>query len=184
MREFWRRRGLERELRRSRPEPRAEFLSALVARAEEERASSRRSGSVRPVFAMALMVGMLAAFAAVGGVGYASDMVQAAGDVVLDNQKNGEESPADEQYDDKELPDDQQGEEEPKEEPKDGDDIDDDQNGDVVIIDEDDNGHGHDNGWTHDVVAAELPFTGLPLWIVLALAIPLLGSGLALRRRK
>ena len=65
-------------------------------------------------------------------------------------------------------------------------DIDDKQNG-VVIIDEDDNdkGHGHDNddGMVHDVVAAELPFTGLPLWIVLALAIPLLGSGLALRKR-
>ena len=100
-----------------------------------------------------------------------------------DEQKD-EESPADEQYgpDKEPCPDDVDNGQ------KDDDDVDNgqkdhdvDKDGDIVIIDEDDN--GHDNGVAHDVVAAELPFTGLPLWIVLALAIPLLGSGLALRRR-
>ena len=185
MREFWRRRGLERELRRSRPAPRAEFVSGLLARVEEERVASRRSSSVRLVFAMALMVGMLTAFAAVGGIGYASDMVQEAGDVVLDNQQDGKDTPADDQYGedkDGEVPTDQKDKDvDVIDEQKGDDDHQHDKNGDVVIIDEDDN--THDDGLVHDVVAAELPFTGLPLWIVLALAIPLIGSGLALRKR-
>jgi hypothetical protein len=72
MKRFWRGEhdDLEAELRRYRPEPRREFLSALSADLDRRR---RRPIAVRrTAFAAAMTVVMLSVFAAFGGIGYAS----------------------------------------------------------------------------------------------------------------
>jgi hypothetical protein len=67
-------RELERDLRASRPEPRAEFLQALETRV---RADGRRvrGGGLRIAFVGALTACMLFALASVGGLGYAASAV-------------------------------------------------------------------------------------------------------------
>ena len=62
---------LERELRRNRPEPRAEFLAALVGR--ERRSTARR---LRVGFAGALTAAMVTALASFGGLSYAASGVE------------------------------------------------------------------------------------------------------------
>jgi hypothetical protein len=59
--------GLEAELRASRPEPRAEFLSTLAGNLQPRR--ERTHSSFRLAFAGALTVGLIAAF---GGLSLAS----------------------------------------------------------------------------------------------------------------
>jgi transposase len=70
---FWRRNpegGLEAELRSNRPEPSRELVNRIEARLRSHR--ERRAGSFRVAFAGALIVGLMAALASVGGVGYAA----------------------------------------------------------------------------------------------------------------
>ena len=69
----WRRNpesGLEAELRSNRPEPSAS--SSTGSRCVSGRTARRRAGSFRVAFAGALAVGVLAALASVGGLGYAA----------------------------------------------------------------------------------------------------------------
>jgi hypothetical protein len=75
LKSFRRQRGidLEHELRAGRPEPRPEFLAMIGERVAEGR--SRTHGRVRIAFGAALTAGMLAAVAAVGGVGFAASSV-------------------------------------------------------------------------------------------------------------
>jgi hypothetical protein len=61
---------LERELRSNRPEPRAEFLAAIVGRVEAGRRPT--APRLRLGFAAALTVGILSSLAAFGGLGYAA----------------------------------------------------------------------------------------------------------------
>jgi hypothetical protein len=67
---FKRDNGLERELRSNRPEPRAEFLAAMVDRVGPGSRSTRPK--LRLGFAAALTLGILISLAAFGGLGYAS----------------------------------------------------------------------------------------------------------------
>ena len=73
MKSFRRRRGidLERELRAKRPEPRPELVAMISEKIER---APRRQG-VRIAFGAALTAAMLAAVAAVGGVGLAASSV-------------------------------------------------------------------------------------------------------------
>jgi hypothetical protein len=69
----WRRNpesGLEAELRSNRPEPSDELVNRLEGRVRSR--SDARAGSFRVAFAGALAVGVLAALASVGGLGYAA----------------------------------------------------------------------------------------------------------------
>jgi len=69
----WRRNresGLEAELRANKPEPSHELVNKLEARVRSHR--DARAGSFRVAFAGALAVGVLAALASVGGLGYAA----------------------------------------------------------------------------------------------------------------
>jgi hypothetical protein len=69
----WRRNpesGLEAELRSNRPEPSHELVNKLEGRVRSHR--DARAGSFRVAFAGALAVGVLAALASVGGLGYAA----------------------------------------------------------------------------------------------------------------
>jgi len=69
----WRRNpesGLEAELRSNRPEPSQELVNRLEGRVRSHR--DARAGSFRVAFAGALAVGVLAALASVGGLGYAA----------------------------------------------------------------------------------------------------------------
>ena len=73
MKSFWNRGrsyGLEAALRRSRPEPREEFLTSLSAHVRSERRSARTG--FRVALAGLLTIGLLAALAPVGAFGYAS----------------------------------------------------------------------------------------------------------------
>lgn len=72
---------LEAELRRSRPEPRPEFVAMLAERARGERRRSTRP-AFRVVFAGGLTVVMLVALAAFGGLGYAANAVHTAATAV------------------------------------------------------------------------------------------------------
>ena len=68
----WRRNrntGLEAELRANRPEPSDELVRRIESRV---RADGRRARSFRVAFAGALVAGVLAALASVGGLGYAA----------------------------------------------------------------------------------------------------------------
>ena len=68
----WRRNrsdGLEAELRANRPEPSDELVQKIESRV---RADRRRAGSFRVAFAGAIVAGVLAALASVGGLGYAA----------------------------------------------------------------------------------------------------------------
>jgi hypothetical protein len=69
----WRRNpesGLEAELRSNRPEPSKELVNRLEGRVRSRH--DARAGSFRVAFAGALAVGVLAALASVGGLGYAA----------------------------------------------------------------------------------------------------------------
>jgi hypothetical protein len=74
LKSFRRRRGidLERELRTNRPEPRPELVAMISEKIDR---APRRQG-VRIAFGAALTAAMLAAVAAVGGVGFAASSVQ------------------------------------------------------------------------------------------------------------
>ena len=67
-------RDIEAELERHRPQPRADFLSALVGSLDER----ARRRSPRFALAGALTVAMLAAFAMLGGLGYAATLAKQA----------------------------------------------------------------------------------------------------------
>jgi len=64
---------LERELRRNRPEPRAEFLATMVDRVSRERRST--APRMRLGFAGALTAMIVLSMAAFGGLGYAATAV-------------------------------------------------------------------------------------------------------------
>jgi hypothetical protein len=70
---------LEAELRKCRPEPRSAFLAALSADLHDR--MRRPKAARRAAFVTALTVGMLAVFAAFGGLGYASSAAGHALDV-------------------------------------------------------------------------------------------------------
>jgi len=70
--------NLETELRANRPEPSRELVHRLEGRVREGRRS--RAGSFRVAFAGALAVGVLAALASVGGLGYAATATDSAVD--------------------------------------------------------------------------------------------------------
>ena len=81
MERFWRSeyRDVEAVLRDCGPEPRAAFVTALV---EDVHAQRRRPGGARRrVLAAALSAGMIGAFAAFGGIGYAASAVKHAANV-------------------------------------------------------------------------------------------------------
>jgi hypothetical protein len=71
-------RDVEAELKKNRPQPRSDFLSALADRVE-----SRAPGHARGRLALAgaLSVAMLATFALLGGIGYAASAVSAVAQV-------------------------------------------------------------------------------------------------------
>jgi hypothetical protein len=72
---FWKREdGLGRELRASRPEPKAEFMRSVVDRMESQRARVR---SYRTAIAVGLTVVGLVSLGAFGGLGYAASTVAA-----------------------------------------------------------------------------------------------------------
>jgi hypothetical protein len=78
MSRFWQseHHDIEAELRRFRPEPRPAFLAAL---GEDLQTRMRRPRVLRrTALATAVTVGMLSAFAALGGVGYASSAANSA----------------------------------------------------------------------------------------------------------
>src|SRR5206468_2119363 len=66
-------REVETMLRELRPRPPAAFL---MASADEVRVQQRRRGARRTALAVALSAAMLAAFGALGGIGYASSAVK------------------------------------------------------------------------------------------------------------
>jgi hypothetical protein len=75
---FWKRDdGLERELRALRREPRPEFVQAIVSKIQGDR-YRRPARSLRLGLVGALTIGMLAALAAFGGLGYAASGVSRA----------------------------------------------------------------------------------------------------------
>jgi hypothetical protein len=63
--------ALEAELRASRPEPRPEFVAAIVDRVERA-APQRRAGSFRVAFAGGLTAALFVALASFGGLSYAA----------------------------------------------------------------------------------------------------------------
>jgi hypothetical protein len=63
--------ALEAELRANRPEPRPEFVAAIVDRVERA-APQRRAGSFRVAFAGGLTAALFVALASFGGLGYAA----------------------------------------------------------------------------------------------------------------
>src|SRR5581483_9336532 len=65
---------LERELRRNRPEPREEFLAAMVDRVNTRRRSS--GARLRLGFAGALTAMLILSLAAFGGLSYAANAVE------------------------------------------------------------------------------------------------------------
>jgi ferric-dicitrate binding protein FerR (iron transport regulator) len=72
-------RQVETMIRECRPEPRAALLTALVDDVDAHR--RRRGAAPRRVMVAALCAGMLAAFAGLGGIGYASSAVKHAAKV-------------------------------------------------------------------------------------------------------
>lgn len=92
---------LEGELRANRPEPQQAFIHALAA---EIRGRGRPHGAFRLAFAGALTVMMLAALAAVGGIGSATTAPKQAAWAVVSFVKSGngpsvvQNSPASDQY--------------------------------------------------------------------------------------
>jgi hypothetical protein len=87
---------LEKELRRSRPVPRRDFVDGLVS---QIRSRPQRRGSLRIAFAGGLTIMMLGAVAATGGIGHAAaamksvvSSVSGGGAGVVNN------SPANDQY--------------------------------------------------------------------------------------
>ncbi len=73
--------GLERELRAMRPAPSDELVAKIEARVREARPAYRRT-SFRLAVPVALTAAMVAALAAVGGVGYAASSVKDAATAV------------------------------------------------------------------------------------------------------
>jgi hypothetical protein len=75
VRNFWNRRqvDLERELRARRPRPRAEFVEALAAEVRSRPAGGSRVGRIGLAFAMSGLI--LVVLASFGGIGYASSAV-------------------------------------------------------------------------------------------------------------
>ena len=71
---------LERELRRNRPEPRAEFLASMTDRVGRERRSTTQR--LRLGFAGALTAMVLVSLAAFGGLSYAASAVESVAHVV------------------------------------------------------------------------------------------------------
>jgi hypothetical protein len=80
----WRRKkgDLEHELRAGRPEPKADFLSALSDQVREETRRNRFGSRPRLALAGALTAAMLAAVGAFGGFGYAATAAKEAVDAV------------------------------------------------------------------------------------------------------
>jgi hypothetical protein len=76
---------LERRLRASRPEPRREFLDALVGRLERK----RPVGRLRTALATGLTAAGLATFTAFGGVGYASSAAHSFVSAITSSHGNG-----------------------------------------------------------------------------------------------
>ena len=72
---------LERELRRNRPEPRTEFLAAMVERVGRERRSTTQR--MRLGFAGALTAMILVSLAAFGGLSYAASAVESVAHVAV-----------------------------------------------------------------------------------------------------
>jgi hypothetical protein len=79
MRRMWR---LERRLKSDRPQPRDEFVSALMTRVVPQAPPPRSAW--RPVLVGALTALLLVAFAATGGIGYAAKSVQGGTTAVAD----------------------------------------------------------------------------------------------------
>jgi hypothetical protein len=87
---------VETELRKSRPEPRQDFVYALTS---EIRGHRGRRGSLRLVFVGGLTALMLAAVASTGGIAKAASAVQAVVTTVTGNSATViQHSPANDQY--------------------------------------------------------------------------------------
>lgn len=84
MNNFFRRKetDLEGELRRSRPEPRPEFVAMLADRVRGERRRRSTRPRLRIAFAGGLSTALLIALASVGGLSYAANAVQTAATAV------------------------------------------------------------------------------------------------------
>jgi hypothetical protein len=80
----WKRKkdGVEDELRAARPEPKADFLSALSEQVRDDTRRSRFGSRPRLALAGALTAAMLAAVGAFGGFGYAATAAKQAVDAV------------------------------------------------------------------------------------------------------
>jgi hypothetical protein len=77
---------LEAMLQAARPEPRREFLNALVGRIERKR---RPTGALRTALATAFTVTSLGVFAAAGGIGYASSATHSFVSAITSSTGNG-----------------------------------------------------------------------------------------------
>ena len=99
---------LKRQLRRHRPQPRAEFLSSMVDRVGRERRST--GPRLRLGFAGALTAMVVVSLGAFGGLGYAASAVGSVANVVTKvvapspqtNTKQKEHSSADDEYNEQE----------------------------------------------------------------------------------
>ena len=76
MTRFFKRGGLEGELRAARPRPSDELVSRIEARVRSERPALAHRNSFRVAVPVALTAVMIGALAAVGGVGYAATSVE------------------------------------------------------------------------------------------------------------
>jgi hypothetical protein len=158
MRRFFGERGeagrLERDLRLSKPEPRADFVLALTKHVAGSTRPHRRSAS-RLAFALALTTFVVGSFASFGGLSYAASGATSAADVVKSavashNPRPNSRTSAQQVH-------------QPAAGPE-------------------SNAAGATAAPASQVAGSNLPFTGISLLVTAVLGLALLGSGLLLRR--
>jgi hypothetical protein len=145
---------LERDLRLSKPEPRAEFVLALTKNVAGSTRPRRRSAS-RLAFALALTTFVVGSFASFGGLSYAASGATSAADVVKSavvshNPRPSSRTSAQQVHQPPAGPESSAG--------------------------------GEAAAAPAAQVAGALPFTGISLLVTAILGLALLGSGLLLRR--
>jgi hypothetical protein len=159
MRRFFGERGeagrLERDLRLSKPEPRADFVLALTKHVAGSTRPRRRSAS-RLAFALALTTFVVGSFASFGGLSYAASGATSAADVVKSavtshNPRPNSRTSAQQVHQPPAGP-------------------------------ESNAAGGAAAAPASQVAGSNLPFTGISLLVTAVLGLALLGSGLILRR--
>jgi hypothetical protein len=171
MRHIWNRRqlDLESELRASRQQPRADFVQALADEVRSRPRERTRAGRIGLAFSLSgLIVVLLASF---GGIGYASSAASHAvkKPTVAKHARIASKSAAQAQYAPFTPPKAKVTAATHKAKPK--------------TIAAAAAGQAKAKEPTAPVTAAQLPFTGLALWMPLAIGVLLLATGLVLRTR-